>query len=687
MLPCTPAEFWYTHDREPFDFVNIIRVQGINATATNAPLAEKINSNRALRTLLNAHGIEVPRVDYVMQPILARTEPNTARLLRPDVFDLAQWDAMDEAQRIAAHCTCTDLLACPWNRGRVALPNDYPGVTAANGHLFSSQTAALGPYGALLAHGGDFRPPDNDPREPHETALAALDAAVNEWANRVVTVTCPAYGAILHEAKTAVRVALVAYQRDCTDPSANELDTMRSHRPASRRRVAIMIIDKAPRMMTFACLYVFYDLVANMMHGPGYANVPGATVTSIAGRLILETAQLLQPLNPAGIRGMTVAAALGEVKLTVKVVKQKVRPVIDNSNDVLKGVAEHLHGLLVTVLTILPVLSIVLGRNVSWGVNSSFEWLHTVPDTATAFATCDIQSMFDMCEHNAVFNAVTILTCLAFHLHPGQALVVLRATGGSFRASWRSTACLDPRRHATHYDAHKVLRLTALVLCNAHIAVGGLIFRQICGIPMGSQASPDLAECLVAAAELVFMLQLPADVTPLFDSFRRRADDIAAFNVVPATLERVLNLIYPRPLKAIPADGATGATDNFLDVTVSIDPTTHRVHTRHYRKAAALPFTVHRMPRLGGATPAIRAHGTVTGQFITFYRTCSDRWAFALAVHELTTYLVAQRRYNRRLLLKHYLEFLRPLRNGNRYGAPLHPRALGLTALLHDAHT
>lgn len=151
---------------------------------------------------------------------------------------------------------------------------------------------------------------------------------------------------------------------------------------------------------------------------------------------------------------------------------------------------------------------------------------------------------------------------------------------------------------------------------------------------------------------------------------------------VPNVLANILNQIYADPLRAIPADDATGLTDHFLDVTVSIDPSNNTVHTQHYRKADNFPFRVHRLPRLGGATPTSWAYTTIKGQFITFYRCCSDRWAFTHATHTLTKYLVTERGYNARRVRKAYLDFLRPLRRHNRYGGSLTPTELGLTALL-----
>lgn len=662
-----------------------MRIQAINHEAATAPL-QGIFNTAPLKHLLTHHNITTPSVEYSLtQRQLSHSEPNTSNLLRAPQFDVTKWLNSSHDQRVRDNCTCRQLLADPRNTHRHGLPNDFPAIPEARGHYYSNDCSPLGDYAKLLRLDGDFRPPTTQTSVPE--ALAAIDHALEDWAHRVIGPAHPGHLAILHTARQAARAAMA--KRPPNPNPATEAPfqhhthiAIRRDRRKFRPLVAILLVDKATKKFIFACPFVLRTLVVKIMTGGGYVLLPTTTtLQDVTAALTVAIAHTLQPLSPDTVRNISVSNCVGEFKASCKVEKGgTLRPIINNSQDILAEPARHLHALLVIVLAILPTLSETLGFNVSWATTSSLDWLRSIPSHATSFATADIKQMFDKCAHDSVMHSVTILSHLAFRIHAGHGLAIVTKDNKP-TAEWRPLGCLNPQSRASHYDCPKVLRLCQLILTNAHVLVGGRLWRQIIGVPMGSQASSDISEAAVACPELIYMLNLPAAQRPLFRHVRRRADDTAAFGFTPDALQRALDPIYPDPLEPLVSrPGGTGLNDDFLDVTVTIDPTTNAVSTRHFCKTDTFPFPVDKGPQLGGATPTAWAHSTMFSKFITLYRASSSREDFARSVHKTILYLTTVRHYNRFKLRKVYARFASRLHTRNRYNAPINLRTLSRIA-------
>ena len=67
---------------------------------------------------------------------------------------------------------------------------------------------------------------------------------------------------------------------------------------------------------------------------------------------------------------------------------------------------------------------------------------------------------------------------------------------------------LIPSTNATTYDITKVKELLSFCVTNTYVLQGGSLFKQKKGIPMGANASPDLANIFCHMKERAFMLNL-----------------------------------------------------------------------------------------------------------------------------------------------------------------------------------
>ncbi|KAJ9462254.1 putative ubiquitin carboxyl-terminal hydrolase 16 [Diplonema papillatum] len=87
------------------------------------------------------------------------------------------------------------------------------------------------------------------------------------------------------------------------------------------------------------------------------------------------------------------------------------------------------------------------------------------------------------------------------------------------------------------YSAHDLKALLAFCLANTYVLVNGILMRQILGIPMGANASPDIANLFCYAKEKRYMMRLLAERdirrATLLSMTRRFIDDLLCFGTKP----------------------------------------------------------------------------------------------------------------------------------------------------------
>ena len=113
------------------------------------------------------------------------------------------------------------------------------------------------------------------------------------------------------------------------------------------------------------------------------------------------------------------------------------------------------------------------------------------------------------------------------------------------------------------------LRLTVL-LDNIFIRFGTKLFRQVVGIPMGTNCAPLVADIFLFCYERDFMMSLSddkqADIIDAFNTTSRYLDDILNINNV--YFDNMVSQIYPSELQLNKAN-ASDTEAAFLDLHLS----------------------------------------------------------------------------------------------------------------------
>ena len=156
------------------------------------------------------------------------------------------------------------------------------------------------------------------------------------------------------------------------------------------------------------------------------------------------------------------------------------------------------------------------------------------------------------------------------------------------------------------------------LLDNIFIRFGLKLYRQIVGIPMGTNCAPLVADLFLFCFDRDFMLPLSSDCIEAFNSISRYLDD--KLNIDNPYFEQMVGQIYPTELQLSKANSSdTGIP--FFDLNLSI--TNGIVSSKIYDKWDDFNFEIVNFPFLDGDVPRSPSYGVYISQLIRFARVCS----------------------------------------------------------------
>ena len=161
------------------------------------------------------------------------------------------------------------------------------------------------------------------------------------------------------------------------------------------------------------------------------------------------------------------------------------------------------------------------------------------------------------------------------------------------------------------------------LLDNIYIRFGSKLYRQIVGIPMGTNCAPLVADLFLFCYERDFMSSLSednqSDVIEAFNSTSRYLDDL--LNIDNNFFHSMVNLIYPSELQLNEAN-VSDTEASFLDLHLSIISDGF-VQTKIYDKRDDFDFDIVNFPFLDGDVPRSTSYGVYISQLIRFARVSS----------------------------------------------------------------
>ena len=128
----------------------------------------------------------------------------------------------------------------------------------------------------------------------------------------------------------------------------------------------------------------------------------------------------------------------------------------------------------------------------------------------------------------------------------------------------------QPKRYKL-WSCQKMCDAPHYLLDNIFIRFGSKLYRQIVGIPMGTNCAPLVADLFLFCYERDFMLSLSdnnqADIIEAFNSTSRYLDEL--HNIDNPYSEQMVGQIYPTELQLNKAN-SSDTEASFLDLNLSI---------------------------------------------------------------------------------------------------------------------
>ena len=177
-------------------------------------------------------------------------------------------------------------------------------------------------------------------------------------------------------------------------------------------------------------------------------------------------------------------------------------------------------------------------------------------------------------------------------------------------------------RGYTLWSCHNVCDALSYLLDNIFIRFGNKLYRQIVGIPIGTNCAPLVADLLLFCYVRDFMTSLSNDnqavIIETFNSTSRYLDNLP--NIDNPYFEGMVNQIYPPELKLNKANTSDAETP-FLDLHLS--NSYGFVSFKIYDKCDDFDFDIVIFPFLDGDVPRPPSYEVYISQLIRFARVCS----------------------------------------------------------------
>ena len=189
-----------------------------------------------------------------------------------------------------------------------------------------------------------------------------------------------------------------------------------------------------------------------------------------------------------------------------------------------------------------------------------------------------------------------------------------------FCARWSNKKDRNP--DVIFVDSDTLIKMIAWLIDNTYVRIGDKVFRQVIGIPMGTDCAPFLANLFLFSYEFQWMYEkLKRKQFYLLNKFKhccRYIDDLFAINN-NKTLLRLKHKIYPPELD-ITTDDENDHNVHYLDLDILIknDKFSYCI----YDKRDKFNFPIVNFPNLSGNIPTSHSYSVFLSQLVRYARGC-----------------------------------------------------------------
>ena len=228
--------------------------------------------------------------------------------------------------------------------------------------------------------------------------------------------------------------------------------------------------------------------------------------------------------------------------------------------------------------------------------------------------------------------------------------------------------CYSPKTQKTNYTKNRsktnicyneaeLLLAIDFIIDNAFIVFHDKVYRQVVGIPMGTNCAPFVANIYLHTFEYEYLKKLinngELNIARLLSNTFRYQDDCIAVNDGGVFGEH-FGRMYQGSMMELKPTNLTRDKCTFLDLTISIYRGTFLYHS--YDKRNDFSFQVVNYPNLHGNIPSSQSYGVFTSQLVRFCHVNKTVKYFNEDVAKLVRTLLLQG-FEKEILLSRYNRF------------------------------
>ena len=300
----------------------------------------------------------------------------------------------------------------------------------------------------------------------------------------------------------------------------------------------------------------------------------------------------------------------------------KSRFIANSSHCSLKDLSIHISSALTAVKSHLinycKTAYINSGVNYFWSINNSTEVLEKINscNNVTSISSYDFSTLYTSLPHDQIKKDLKKLIKWCFDREKSQ-----------FIATRYDKSFFTDKPYDTNYKSwtcNELCMAITFLIDNIFVEFDNRIYRQVIGIPMGTNCAPLIADLFLFCQERNFMDRLvknkKLDLIESFNRTSRYLDDI--LNINNPKFEKYIPDIYPKELLLTKAN----LIDNhvsFLDLDLKINAS-GTIESKIYDKRDDFGFPIVNFPWLDGDVPRAPCYGIYISQLVRFARACSN---------------------------------------------------------------
>ena len=287
-----------------------------------------------------------------------------------------------------------------------------------------------------------------------------------------------------------------------------------------------------------------------------------------------------------------------------------------------------------------------------WIINNSLDVIQMIGRNqfqATSVTTWDFSTLYTSIPHEKLKNRIHELLEKTYAVRRKSFIAT-----DNFRTFWTD----EKKCKRYHFSCRDLCRAIDFLIDNIFVRFGGKVFRQVIGIPMGTNSAPLLADLFLHTYEYEFIIKtMKGDITRAlqFTKTFRYIDDLLCVN--NDNFNKHINEIYPSEL-ILKNTTTTPSEKSYLDTTLSIGEGNGTVRISVYDKREDFNFKIVNFPYLDSNIPRNPAYGVYISQLVRYARICNRKDDFIYR-HRRLSLKLQQQGYKYQQLMKSFHKFYR----------------------------